>query len=164
MRTVGLDIASCTGMALVGEDEDRGRTVHLPRQKGYQRLQLVAQEVQRTVQAWSADLIVIEAYAYCRNIRSFVTLVELGTVVRAGLYAAGRAWVEVPPTVLKKWTTGRGNADKVAMARAVQDRWAYRSQSMDIVDAYALAQMGQLGVAELVRIPGVFLVHPADTC
>jgi Holliday junction resolvasome RuvABC endonuclease subunit len=63
--------------------------------------------------------------------------------------------VEVPPTVLKKWTTGHGNAKKEQMAIAVKERWQFASHSHDIVDAIALAQMAQLGWEDVLKIKGV---------
>lgn len=156
MRSCGLDIASCTGLALVGEGEDRGKTIQIPNQKGFQKLQLIATEVGRVVSVWKPDLVVIERYAFCRNVDSLIRLVEIGTLIRSMLYEQKVPWVEVPPTVLKKETTGRGNADKTAMSEAVLARWGFKSSSHDIVDAYALAQMGQKGLENLLKIKGVF--------
>jgi Holliday junction resolvasome RuvABC endonuclease subunit len=147
-------------MAMAGDGEDRGKTVHLPDQRGFERVQLLAQEVGRVLYVWEPDLVVVEGYAYCKNISSFVTLVEIGTMVRAVLYESHFDWVVVPPTVLKKWTTGRGNAKKEDMVTAAATRWGFVSYSHDIVDAYALAQMGQLGRATLLDIPGVILGRP----
>lgn len=112
MRSCGLDPSTCTGLALVGEGEDRGKTIHLPKQRGFLRLQLIAQEVESTLIVWRPKLIAIEHYAYCRNISAFIVLVEVGTVIRSVLHRMGTPWVEVPPTVLKKWTTSKGNAKK----------------------------------------------------
>lgn len=39
---------------------------------------------------------------------------------------------------LKKWTTGRGNADKAAMRRAVHERWGVDTASDDEADAVAI--------------------------
>ena len=64
-------------------------------------------------------------------------------------------WVEVPPTVLKKWITGKGNARRIRWLLAVKQRWEYQSPSHDIVDAFALAQMAQLGWNEVLTITGV---------
>ena len=155
MKTVGLDCATCTGMALVGDDEDRGKTVQVPNERGYLRLQLIANDVAQTLQVWQPEFVAIEGYAYCRNIGAFVKLVEVGTMVRGVLYSLSIPWVEVPPTVLKKWATGKGNATKDQMALSVKQRWAYQSHSHDIVDAFALAQMAQLGWAEILDIKGV---------
>jgi len=155
MKTVGLDCATCTGMALVGDEEDRGKTVQVPNERGYLRLQLIANEVAETLQIWQPAFVAIEGYAYVRNVGAFVKLVEVGTMVRSVLYTLGIPWVEVPPTVLKKWTTGKGNATKDMMALSVKQRWAYQSHSHDIVDAYALAQMAQLGWDAIRNVQGV---------
>lgn len=155
MRTVGLDVATCTGMALVGEGQDRGKTVEVPRERGYLRLQMIANDVAHTLHVWKPKFVAIERYAYVRNIGAFITLVEVGTMIRSVCYTLNLPWVEVPPTVLKKWTTGKGNAKKEQMAAAVTERWHYKSHSHDIVDAFALAQMAQLGWDEVLKVTGV---------
>lgn len=155
MRTVGIDPATCTGMALVGDAEDRGKTVEVPEERGYLRLQLIANDVAQTLQVWQPAFVAIEGYAYCRNIGTFIKLVEIGTMIRGVLYSLCIPWVEVPPTVLKKWTTGHGNAKKSQMAVSVKQRWRYHSHSHDIVDAFALAQMAQLGWAGVLAVSGV---------
>jgi Holliday junction resolvasome RuvABC endonuclease subunit len=155
MKTLGVDGAACTGLALVGGEDHRGKTVEVPHERGHLRLQLIANEVARTLQIWQPEFAAIEGYAFVRNIRSFVTLVSIGTIIRDTLYRSRIPWVEVPPAVLKRWTTGHGNATKAHMAASVKERWAYASHSHDIVDAFALAQMCQMGWDALVGIPGV---------
>lgn len=155
MRTCGLDISTCTGMALVGHGEDRGKTVQIPKERGFLRLQLIASDVQHTLETWQPDWVAIEGYAYVKNVSAFVTLVEVGTVIRMALRQLGLSWVEVPPTVLKKWTCGKGNADKVRMALSAKERWDFSSHSHDIVDAFCLAQMAQLGWHEILKVGGV---------
>ena len=155
MKTVGLDISTCTGMALVGEDEDRGKTIAVPDERGFLRVQLIANDVAQTLQVWQPAFAAIEGYAYCKNISAFVTLVTIGTMIRSTLHQLHIPWVEVPPTVLKKWTTGKGNATKDDMAYHVMNRWDFKSPSHDIVDAFALAQMAQLGWNEVLTITGV---------
>lgn len=155
MRSCGIDPATCTGLALVGDWEDRGKTLHLPDERGFQRLQLIADDITRTLEVWQPEFVAVEGYAYVRNIHAFVTLVEIGTMIRHVLYRLHLPWIDVPPTVLKKWTTGKGNATKDQMAAAVKARWNYQSHSHDIVDAFALAQMAQLGLEETQGIIGV---------
>ncbi len=157
MRTVGLDPASCTGMALVEGAEGRGKTIHLPEQRAYLRLHLIARQVEDTLRVWQPELVAIEGYAYVQSVGTFVTLVEIGTVIRQVLYKRYLPWLEIPPTVLKKWTTGKGNATKDQMAVAVKARWGYASLSHDIVDAFALAQFAQQGVDEALKHTGVRL-------
>jgi crossover junction endodeoxyribonuclease RuvC len=157
MKSVGLDVSTYVGMSIVGDGEDRGKVIHFPKRRGFQRLHLIAAEVQRTLEIWGPDLVVIEGYAY-GNKGSLVTLVEVGTVVRVVLYDLKLPWFEVPPTSLKLWVTGSGVAKKERMAESVKERWNYSSWSNDIVDAYGLAQMGQVaatGSQKLLDIKGV---------
>lgn len=152
---MGIDAATCTGLALVGDGEDRGKTLEIPNERGFLRLQLIANNIASLLHAWNPAFAAIERYAYCKNIQSFVTLVEVGTVIRMMLRERGVSWVEVPPTVLKKWTTGSGKADKDTMASVVKIRWGFASASHDIVDAFALAQMAQLGWQNILTVKGV---------
>jgi crossover junction endodeoxyribonuclease RuvC len=161
LRTVGLDIATHTGVALV---EDgwvlRGKVVQFPKERGLPRLHLIAAEVERTIEMWNPDLVAIEGYAFARNVASFVTLVECGTYIKQVLYRRKLPWIEVPPTTLKKWTTGKGTSNKEAMAKAVKDRWDYTSPHHDVVDAVALAQLAQLGLAGVSGLVGVEVFVP----
>lgn len=157
MISMGIDIASCTGLALVGDGEDRGKTLEIAKSKGFSRLHLIAQNVEQTLQVWQPDIVVVERYAYCRNIGSFITLVELGTTIRQVLWDLKLPWYEVPPTTLKKWVTGHGAAKKDQMAKYVEMRWGHKSPSHDVVDAFALAQMGLLGPDKILEIKGVYL-------
>lgn len=154
MKTLGLDVSTHTGMALIDEQGGKGKVVNFPDHKGWSRLHSIAMEVRRTLEVWKPDLAIIEAYAYS-NANTLVLLVECGTVLRSVLHGLNIPWWTIPPTSLKKWTTGKGSADKLLMAAKVYERWGFRSPSDDIVDAYALAQVGQLGVDKMTDIKGV---------
>jgi crossover junction endodeoxyribonuclease RuvC len=151
LLTAGLDIATHLGLALVGDGESRGKGIEI-NLTGSARLHSIAAEVKRTLEIWRPELVVAEGYAFCRNIDSFVKIVEVGTVVKMVLYELRIPYVDVSPTLLKKWTTGYGHADKEAMAEAAFRRWGFTSLNTDVVDAYALGQMGQLGAEELIRM------------
>ena len=159
MRVVGVDSSTWTGLARIDSDgSSMGKVVNFPKEKGMQRLQLIAQEVKRTLKIWAPDYAVMEGYAF-GNTNTLVTLVECGTVCKLVLQELGIRWYTVPPTTLKKWTTGNGAASKDLMAANVKQRWGYSSSSDDIVDAYALAQMGMLGELQLSKIKGVVCEH-----
>lgn len=87
---------------------------------------------------------------------------ELGGLVRARLVATGHGRiVEIMPSVLKKYVTGKGNARKDAMMLDVYKRWGYDCEGDDNkADAYALAhtamvaekhQSGRLDAAEWIK-------------
>lgn len=155
MKVVGLDVSTYVGMSLIEPGENKGKLIHFPKEKGFRRLQLIAQEVRRTLEVWQPDYAIVEGYAF-GNHNSLVTLVECGTQVRNVLFDLKVPWAEVPPTMLKKWVTGSGNAKKDGMAKSVKERWGFVSFSDDIVDAFALAKMGEThGFEELCGLKGV---------
>jgi crossover junction endodeoxyribonuclease RuvC len=155
MRTCGIDISTYTGLVRLDEDgESMGKVIHCPELKGFVRLQSIARQTRTTLEAWKPELAVIEGFAFA-NKNSLVILVQCATVVTLVLHEMGIKRVVVPPTSLKKWTTGNGAAKKELMAAKVFEKWGYKSPSDDITDAYALARMGQLPMAELLKIKGV---------
>jgi len=157
MKTVGIDpSATSTGICIVGDGFEQGKAIHFINEKGMQRVQSIAKEVGRTLGIWEPKLAVVEGYAY-GNHHTLVTLVEVGTIIRNVLFCLGIKYYEVSPSTLKKWTTGKGNATKDQMALAVKEKWGYNSPSHDIVDAYAMARMAQLGEEAMLEIKGVVL-------
>lgn len=155
MRVVGIDVSTKTGLACV----DSGQTVdskliHFPKARGFDRVQLIARSVKNVVQDWNPDVVVIEGYGY-GNTNTLVDLVEIGTAIRLGLKELGLTWWLCPPTTLKLWVTGKGNAKKPQMASSVLERWGFESKSDDVIDGYALAQLGwhihQLGYENLPK-------------
>lgn len=142
MVTVGIDISTYVGICKLDGAESVSKTINFKGKTGFNRLQLIAQEVERTFDIWKpvSESVAIEHYAF-GNRNSLVLLVEIGTIIRYVLHRRHIKWWEVPPTTLKKWLTGKGNAKKPDMALAVKNRWGYSSPSDDVIDAFALAQM-----------------------
>jgi crossover junction endodeoxyribonuclease RuvC len=52
-------------------------------------------------------------------------------------------YIEVPPTNLKKFVTGKGNSGKPQMAAHTQKRWGHIFDDDDLTDAYGLSQIGR---------------------
>ena len=142
MKILGVDPSTFTGLCQLDGDKHITKLLHFDKARGFERLHLIAQSFRNTVLEWSPDLVVIEGYAY-GNVNSLVGLVEIGTLIRKTLYDGKISWYDAPPTLLKKFATGKGNANKAAIAKAVQERWGFTSKSDDVVDAYALARLGQ---------------------
>lgn len=111
----------------------------------HKRLTNIVTEISKHVlaQAGSPDLIVVEGPSYGSK--------GAGTWDRAGLWwlvtshIIDRGWplAVIPPAVLKKYATGRGNADKTAMAVAVQKRWGVELCDDNKVDAFWLGAAGR---------------------
>ena len=139
-RVVGLDPSlTRTGLALPDG------TVELLRppkgqDRGMKRLAWIRSTVSDLIH-WPpdggpVDVVAIEGYAHGRPNQAHY-LGELGGVLRLSLHDAGVAYVDVPPSVLKRYATGRGNADKQAMQMAATKRLGYDNEKPDdnIVDA-----------------------------
>lgn len=96
-----------------------------------------------------ADLVVVEGYAFAAADRAHMAG-ELGGIVRLNLWARGRPFVEMPPSSLKKFATGKGNAKKEQMLQAAWQRLGYKGSDHNEADALFLLQ------AALVhyRLPG----------
>jgi Holliday junction resolvasome RuvABC endonuclease subunit len=90
--------------------------------------------------AAGVELVVIEGLAFGARGRAMLDLAGLGWVVRLGLAEAGVRYVDVPPAVLKKLATGKGNAPKPAMLAAAIRRLGYAGHQADEVDALWLLQ------------------------
>lgn len=65
---------------------------------------------------------------------------ELGGIVRLGVIQFERIH-EVPPAVLKKFATGKGNATKDIVVKEVLRRWSFNTDDNNVADAYVLARM-----------------------
>lgn len=139
---VGIDPSMDCGMARTEGDDCVGKRVSFPEERGYRRLQLIAQEVTRVLEVWKPDVVIIEDYIVGHP-SSAVSVIEAGSNIRHVLYQLGFWWYVVYPSTLKKWTTGKGNAKKPDMAKAALLRWGVRSPSDDIIDAICLAKLGQ---------------------
>ncbi len=86
----------------------------------------------------------IEGYGFAKRSPHAHAQGELGGIVRHGLWKRNVPYIEVPPTSLKKFTTGKGNATKSDMISSVTLRtgkeWSGKGAD-DRVDAWALRQM-----------------------
>ena len=97
---------------------------------------------------WQApDLIVIEGFSYGSKGRSVFDIAYLGWRIREELERLRTEdnipWLEVPPSQLKKFATGQGNANKEIILQQVYKRWGVEFSDNNQADAYVLAQIGR---------------------
>lgn len=94
----------------------------------------------RCQDAYDEVHVAMEGYAMGRTFNR-EKLGELGGVVKlAHATVFGTDPTVVPPTTLKKFVTGKGNASKKEVIAAVQSKWASDITNDNIADAYGLAQ------------------------
>lgn len=87
------------------------------------------------------DLALIESYSFSsRNGGEY--LGEYGGYLRMKLVHWVADVVEVAPTMVKKFATGKGNAKKEVIIGHVQKRWNVLFDNSDEADAYVLYRIG----------------------
>lgn len=95
----------------------------------------------------SPALMVIEGFSYGSKGRSVFDIAYLGWRIREELERLrsedGTPWIEVPPTQLKKFSTGKGTANKEIILQQVYKRWEYETDNNNIADAFVLAKIGE---------------------
>lgn len=88
-----------------------------------------------------ADVVLIEDYAYGQGQQAH-QIGELGGVLRLALDDAGIPWIPVNVGTVKKFATGKGNANKAAMVAAVTHRTGRETPDDDIADATVIYSIG----------------------
>ncbi len=93
----------------------------------------------------NVDMVVIENLAFgVRNATSLTQLAALNYFVREMCQRNGWPFILVAPTTLKKFVTGKGNAEKSLMLLSVYRKWGQPLTNDNMADAFALAKIGEL--------------------
>lgn len=146
---VGLDLSlTATGIAHTDGTTGTVRT----RTRGMERLGVIAAFALEATEA--ARLVCIEGYSFGSRASQAHALGELGGVVRWSLWSSGVTYLDVPPSTLKTYATGKGNAGKVDVIVAARDRLGYEGTDDNEADALWLRALGlDLLGAPLVALP-----------
>lgn len=110
--------------------------------KGTERLALFRNHFQSITNEHHDVRAFIEGYAFGAN-NQREALGELGGIIRLTLYDEEINTIVIPPTMLKKFATGKGNADKIAMAVALEKQFQLEYPTSDQTDAFWLATFGR---------------------
>ena len=73
---------------------------------------------------------------------SMSNIIELSGIIKYDLTWKGREYIDVPPTILKKFITGKGNAKKEDIKLALYKKYQKEFKNSDEADAYALTMFG----------------------
>lgn len=86
------------------------------------------------------ELVVIEGYSF-GSMNKREALGELGGVVRLMLFEARVRYIDVPPSSLKQYATGKGNAAKELVLVEAVKRLGYTGSDNNVADAMWLRAM-----------------------
>ena len=110
--------------------------------------------------ACQADVILVEAPSLASVGRATRDLAGMWWLMFAELVSSGTPVGVVPPSVLKKWVTGAGNADKFRVGQHIAKRWPdVELRGDDQSDALGLASMGLHHLGGLPWTPTAFQVE-----
>lgn len=150
---IGLDLSlTCTGVAGAGWVD----YIKPGKLTGHPRLAFLVDRVITFIK--KADLVVIEGPSFGAGVRHrHEDLAGLRVMVRHACWRRSIPYAVVPPSNLKLYAAGRGNADKGEVRTAVHERYGIDCDGparYDMADAYTLAAMGlhHLGVP-LAEVP-----------
>jgi Holliday junction resolvasome RuvABC endonuclease subunit len=151
LAVFGLDLSlTSTGIA----DSTGARTI-TTKLRGMERIEYIRGAIEDTLLLPSlTTLVVIEDYAFHGHDSYAHALGELGGVVRWWLHQTGVPYVNVLPSVLKKYATGKGNAPKDLMLATAIRKLGYEGHSNDEADALFLRAMGMDALGcPVVKLP-----------
>lgn len=140
---MGLDLSlRKTGVALLWNLDYETLLIEPPDElRDGPRLLYIERELRRLVSAFEPNYAVIEGYSYGSPTGQFA-LGEVGGIARLVLTGNQIPYIVVPPTSLKKYVTGNGNATKIMMALQVQEELGLSIHDDNECDAYCLAALG----------------------
>lgn len=107
------------------------------------RMQGLADKCVGLVKQYKPYLVLIEGYSYSSRGSSSIDLGELGMLIRSSLVNKVGIMAEVSPNILKKFATGKGNANKVAVASALASKYDRTFDTDDQADAFGLSKLGR---------------------
>ncbi len=152
-RVVGLDLSlTGTGLSSVGDFRWEVETVKTPAAKfrGHLRLDVILDKILGW--ALGADLVVVEGPSFGSQGNALHQMGGLWWLVTHRLWKLGIPYVVVTPSQVKKYATGKGNADKDAVVIAVTKRYVgAQVANNNEADAVVLAAIGKRLLGEPVE-------------
>ena len=159
MRIMGVDTSTKTGYVVLDDQGDIavvGVLTHKPQADRFTRFSHYTREIAELVDAYGVDLVIIEGYSFAGKFNNALQY-ELGACIRMKLHENEVPFIEVQPTSLKKFVTGKGNVKKDLMLLNVYKRWDFDTNDDNEADAYGLAQFGRAIIGKPTGVPAVNL-------
>ena len=103
----------------------------------------IFEQLDKTLGKSKPDLVMIENFAFmARNTTALTQIAGVSYMIRAELVKRNWPFILVAPTSLKKFVTGKGNADKNQMMMMIFKDYTFESLDDNTADSYALAVCG----------------------
>lgn len=140
---LGVDPSTRTGLAVVTTEGVVLYTAEVEFKKltGFPRIHAIVGEVFSVIEKFDPVSIVIESMIVGQA-SSAVTVIQVASILRYFLWQEGILYTEVPPSTLKQFVAGKGNATKEQVMMHVLKQFGFESKTNNIADAVGLAFFG----------------------
>jgi Holliday junction resolvasome RuvABC endonuclease subunit len=156
VKVLALDLSlTATGTCVDTPDGPLAERICYPRLRGWERIDAILLSILALLRDWRPDVVAVEGYSFGSKGRAVFDIAELGGVVRWELRRSDVPWVAVPPSSLKRYATGRGNATKDAMIAEAVRRFGFPGSDNNEADAWLLWHMAHDALAgdSPIRVP-----------
>ena len=145
----GIDL-SLTGTGFVNIDNkakiiDQELIITKPKVLIEERLLYIRNKIENLLNIESTESVYIEGLSFASKGQSVMEIAALHYFIRIFLYENKLNYKIIPPTSLKKFVTGKGQAKKNLMLLKVFKKWGVEFQDDNICDAYSLSRMALEG-------------------
>jgi crossover junction endodeoxyribonuclease RuvC len=154
MKIIGID-PSLTNTGLVIIEDNKFKAINIKTKP----TNTVIEELKRLLtirdgfKLDGVDIAVMEGVAFgIRKTSALSQLSALNYLIRERLYREKVPFIIVPPTVLKKFITSRGNAKKEEMLLETYKRYEVSFNDNNTCDAYGLAKIGEAVIDKSIKI------------
>jgi crossover junction endodeoxyribonuclease RuvC len=147
MKIVGLDLSlTSTGVAVAYNTPDgeigimNQAIIPGKKDRGFVRIETI----RRLIDPWfnGASAVFMEGLSYASHTPTALERAGLWYLVASGLWKRNIPVYALPPTTLKKFITGKGNAEKSMILKEVYKRFGIECETDDEADAVGLAVLG----------------------
>ena len=164
MNVVGLDLSTKRVGFAAADGELFSISAHAGAEDPYRRLHELGREIERALRLRppAPELVVVEGYSLAMHpgggILSKIRLGEIWGIVRTRLFEMGIRFVDVPPSSVKRFAVGNGNAKKEQMVSRAIELGARGNVNDDEADAFHLRRMARAAYG----LEGDLLGHELD--
>lgn len=143
MFYIGIDPSlSSTGIVVLDKNSRlMSSTLIQSNLKGTERLIELRNLLRECIRRVDSPRVLIERYSFGSRAGQAFSIGEWGGVLRVLLVESGHEVVEVSPSTLKKFITGKGNVKKDMILKEVFKKWDEDFNDDNLADAYGLARM-----------------------
>jgi len=143
MIVIGID-PSLTGTGIFIEYNDYAVVIKTKSSEDdANRMIKISKEIMRVINMYGNEdvKVGIEGFSMMSRGRGKGQLFGLGWVLRTKLKENNIPYIEIAPTMVKKFATGKGNCEKSLILKAVFKKWSFDVDDDNIADAYVIQKI-----------------------